>query len=755
MRFNVVRVGMCLAVSLLSTHTEAQQSSDFIVNIGQSLTEQSQPQIAVSGTGNIAIAWVDKRNGNSDIYLQQFTRAGIPRGISKKINDDLIGAHQSEPAISADLNGSYVVIWNDYRSGLYPFKPDIYFQSLDSNLAWQAANQLLTIELPDSLKSAPDIALYKSGGGVVVWADYRNQNWDIYGQIMSSTGAMSGSNFKINDDIGPSQQHAPRIAIAPEGWFIVTWYDNRAGNDDIFVQRFDQAGNRRGNNFRVSGETNGSRQAFPDIAADGAGCFTVVWVDWRNGTYPANPDIYARKLDTLYNAVLAETKVNRDGTTLAQREPAIAADRRGNVSIIWADSTSTSWDIVGQMLDVDGVIREANLQANNFKDSAQIRPDVALDGRFRYVTWADNRNGNWDIFASITKYNEPHLLLTPEVLSFESQVDSFVPLSQKVIIHHAGYNPIHFMVASNTSWLSVTPISGLTPDTLEISINANSFQIGQYSGSISLVDTDNNDSTVLLPVLYTVRKPNTVTATDTISFGSTQIETLSESVIPLSLSLNRAIKGIFLPLEFDTTLFAIDSVAIDPAQSPVFSLQLNRSEYPSTIVIEGNSISDSLLPGQYLLANIHIRTLDLEGNTLISSSLGGLQDPFLTAPDGSHSNPVIVDGVISVGVSTPVEEITNSSLPNSYKLHTNYPNPFNPSTTITYELPLTTSVILEVFNILGQRVNILVQGLKSAGTHHVTWDGISHTNRPAPSGVYFYRLQTDGLSFVNKMLLLK
>jgi hypothetical protein len=91
-----------------------------------------------------------------------------------------------------------------------------------------------------------------------------------------------------------------------------------------------------------------------------------------------------------------------------------------------------------------------------------------------------------------------------------------------------------------------------------------------------------------------------------------------------------------------------------------------------------------------------------------------------------------------------------SVLPQQYELLQNYPNPFNPSTQIRYALPVASQVRLEVFNSVGQKVMVLVDGQQSAGRHQVSFDasGLS-------SGVYLYKLSTPGFSQTKKMLLIK
>jgi predicted esterase/photosystem II stability/assembly factor-like uncharacterized protein len=96
-------------------------------------------------------------------------------------------------------------------------------------------------------------------------------------------------------------------------------------------------------------------------------------------------------------------------------------------------------------------------------------------------------------------------------------------------------------------------------------------------------------------------------------------------------------------------------------------------------------------------------------------------------------------------------------LPKSFTLQQNYPNPFNPSTSIRYQLPSQSRVRLSIYNVLGEKISTLVEGIQNAGYNSVQWDGSS-----VSSGVYFYRLQATSTSDpaktftqVKKMLLMR
>jgi len=88
-------------------------------------------------------------------------------------------------------------------------------------------------------------------------------------------------------------------------------------------------------------------------------------------------------------------------------------------------------------------------------------------------------------------------------------------------------------------------------------------------------------------------------------------------------------------------------------------------------------------------------------------------------------------------------------------LRSNFPNPFNPTTTISFLLPKDATCTLDVYNIRGQKVKNLINETRFAGNHSVVWNGLDDNGKPVSSGLYFYRLTTPNSSQTNKMLLLK
>jgi hypothetical protein len=104
---------------------------------------------------------------------------------------------------------------------------------------------------------------------------------------------------------------------------------------------------------------------------------------------------------------------------------------------------------------------------------------------------------------------------------------------------------------------------------------------------------------------------------------------------------------------------------------------------------------------------------------------------------------------------TPTSVQYSDATPQEFALHQNYPNPFNSSTVITFSLPRTAPTTLKVFNLLGQEVATLVNGLYEAGQYRVEFGSKNTSANELASGVYFYRLQSGDFVETKKLLLIR
>jgi hypothetical protein len=120
--------------------------------------------------------------------------------------------------------------------------------------------------------------------------------------------------------------------------------------------------------------------------------------------------------------------------------------------------------------------------------------------------------------------------------------------------------------------------------------------------------------------------------------------------------------------------------------------------------------------------------------------------------------PATATGQLTVAVGTPeaMAAVLGDVVPKVFALDNNFPNPFNPSTTLPVAVPHTAEITLKVYNILGEEVRTLFTGQVEAGRHWLVWDGRSNAGAPVATGVYLARLTAEsGVSMVQKMLLMK
>lgn len=111
------------------------------------------------------------------------------------------------------------------------------------------------------------------------------------------------------------------------------------------------------------------------------------------------------------------------------------------------------------------------------------------------------------------------------------------------------------------------------------------------------------------------------------------------------------------------------------------------------------------------------------------------------------------NGYFDVTLASTKDE--QNPFPSEFSLGTNYPNPFNPITNITYRLPHQVRVTLKIFDVNGREVKTLVNSEKSAGYKSILWNGINNLGEPVTSGLYFYKIEAGSFSKTKKMILLK
>ena len=195
-------------------------------------------------------------------------------------------------------------------------------------------------------------------------------------------------------------------------------------------------------------------------------------------------------------------------------------------------------------------------------------------------------------------------------------------------------------------------------------------------------------------------------------------------------------------IEYDPTVLRFENALPGPGHllgskggnAPLFSVFWEK---PGQVVV-GNGLTDgSTVSGQGLLAELRFTRLG-DANAVVLD----LREAYTASP--------------TLGVRSAVQLHSAALRPEAYALRANYPNPFNPSTSIEYALPEDAPVQLTVYDILGQQVRELVSHpLQAAGFYRIDWDGLDAQGNGVASGIYFYRLVTPGFTHTRKMTLIK
>ncbi len=414
-------------------------------------------------------------------------------------------------------------------------------------------------------------------------------------------------------------------------------------------------------------------------------------------------------------------------------------------------------------------------------------------------------------------YKDGYVILTPtnepDPTPYPGDVDVYSPLVRLLVgfpyIDAVTSTPILDKLITNYGALAFTDASGNAD-------NNNFFFQGNnqlYDGSFVI---GNDTSTLVLDFASADDKTLTF-ADDTISVVSTtdSIMTTTSYEDNLSLGLNvvqrtkiytDTAKANFVIYKFDITNTSASTIsglrtaiALDWDVTPNYANNLGGADPVNHAYWQYEASNPNLLCGvMQLPTNTAVTGFKLVNNPTYIYPLGGFDHgelwtfmttstvdtgtgttddwtslmtklPFDLPASATRTEQFAIFGVDTSQVSidslarlinrivTDVRDIPNptAGIPKKFELGQNYPNPFNASTSIQFNLPQSSQVRLDIYNVLGQKVKTLVNEKLSAGYKRVTWDGTNETGDQVASGIYFYFLNTDKFSQAKKMVMLK
>ena len=293
-------------------------------------------------------------------------------------------------------------------------------------------------------------------------------------------------------------------------------------------------------------------------------------------------------------------------------------------------------------------------------------------------------------------------------------------------------------------------------------------------GLITLKSDDANgsdiafDATITSNTVITINPANNFVSNQTVyaAIGAT-LEDYSDNAITASATTFKTAFLNLAPLPFDLvypyddmtivltrdnsldTLYFAWNESVDPNGDQVTykrELTGDLPEYIRFIVLSNEDSTSNMykVPYHHIEHYMHEAGVELITGTWTIIATDGTLDtyadngPFTLTIDGAQLN------------------INDSDLaPESFALYANYPNPFNPTTTISYDLPEQAQVTLSVYDLLGKKIKTLVNQSQDAGDKTAVWDGTDELGRTVSAGVYLYQIQAGEFTQTRKMLLLK
>jgi hypothetical protein len=267
--------------------------------------------------GGAIITWNGYMGGsNEEVYVQKVDSSGILKWGKNGVAVSTINGDQYIHTITSDGQGGVII-----GLTVYVYDDDIYAQRVDSSGKLKWTTDGVAICTVSKNQQQPKITSAGSGGAIITWQDERNGNdFDIYGQKIDSSGIVKWATNGAEICTAGGDQISPLIVGDGNGGAIITWQDARSNNNDVYAQKI-------GSDGTVKWATNGvaiciasGDQISPVIIDDGSGGAIITWADSRNGT--DSSDIYAQRISSTAVLPVESDKISLpDNFELSQNYP--------------------------------------------------------------------------------------------------------------------------------------------------------------------------------------------------------------------------------------------------------------------------------------------------------------------------------------------------------------------------------------------------------------------------------------------------
>ncbi|MEO5988854.1 MAG: FlgD immunoglobulin-like domain containing protein [Candidatus Eisenbacteria bacterium] len=423
------------------------------------LSDQDQASVASDGSGGAIVAWRDLRDGpTGDLYAQHVTASGSIAWAQNGVKVCGAPNEQANPVLVPDGFGGAVIIWEDNRSGVA-----IYAQRLraDGRPMWAADGVRLSNDTSPQFE--PTACSDGFGGAIVGWAQQSASGYDVVAQGVDIQGGKRWGVAGVAVCTAAGNQVHAQLVSDNAGGAVICWEDYRSGTADIYAQRLNLYGLTYFNANGTPACTVTGDQRWPQLATDGASGAIMTWQDERAG----EGDLYAQRWSGSSGArlwsVAGEIVCNAPGP---QQFASITRDGNGGAIITWEDGRNGPSDIFAQRLSPLGARQwgTGGLLVSSAPGS-QYQPVVAPDeDSVVVIVWTDQRTGGSDLYAQGIPFaitldapaGTPQgraLSAVPEPLSERTELRFKLPRAGRVelLIHDAAGRRVRTLVRGSSA----------------------------------------------------------------------------------------------------------------------------------------------------------------------------------------------------------------------------------------------------------------------------------------------------------------
>jgi len=771
---------------------------------------QEFPSVVADGSGGVIVTWDDQRAGvaNRDIYAQRTDAGGNMLWATNGVAVCAAGLHQSFPVVVSDGAGGGMFAWRDNRGTFF----DVYAQRIDAagNATW-IADGIAICSAPESqqnVAAVPD----GSGGAIVAWADARNGYWRIFAQHANGNGQLGQPvSFVVTTVADTNTPWTLRYAIeqanATTGHQTIRFQIPGVGphmitplsflpvvTDELTIDGFTQTGSS------------------PNTRPVGTWSNAQVKINLY-GPFSGSPDGLVFQAPGTVRGISTHGWA---GAAIRVSSPGVVIE--GNYIGMDASGITGIGNQTGVLIEADGCVLGGALPASRnvigWNDSgvrANGADGVQIYGNFIGIgADASTDAGNYNV-GILLENDAQDARIGSSVLdtSLNPEEANMIWFNGVVL---QGSGTIRNAILGNSlqnTWPSPSidiDGDGLTfNDFQDADTGPNQRQ--NYPELLSASGTQITGHALGTPFQYLMihfyRSSECQNGTAHVWFGATTAVMDENGVAPLTYFPSQPIPAASLITAIATDALGNTSEVSGcvlsqntPAGSstPVPLVDQNGTPRGTAtyeqVDASGNTfLAWSVLPPVLLSGGFFAgdpSDADIYFDVTTNATFQGYVDVCLSYDENNIPGPesdlqlVHYNGSYWEAVTTSRDEVNNTvcgrvttlspfviavstataiedrPLPNQFALHTNVPNPFNPQTTIHYDVPASgADVNISIYDVAGRLVRELANEQRAAGRWSVQWNGDDDRSQRVASGVYFYRMRAGSFVDTKKMVLLK